>query len=589
MAPDDDRSGGGVILGGRYVLGDVLGTGGTYTAYEATRVDAGPDDAEPALLVKTLHPHLVDDEAARAAMDREISASQQIDDPHVATVLDSGEDEVAGATVPWVLTRRFPGAPLSETVAGTGLPWREALVVVDGVLGALAAVHAAGLVHRDVSPRNVVVSRHEESGPTVGLIDLGLATPGDAEGAAGVVTGSALGMSPEQARGRPLDERSDVYAVGALAYYVLTGHPPYERATPDDVLRAHVGAPVPAPSARRAAVPAAVDRFVAQAMAKDPARRFASAAAMRTAVASLLGGSAAVAAPGGGASPDQTMDLGRVDEDDPHRTAALGAVGAAAAAAAVDNLGAELQRTRQIAAVEDGDAGATEGDDAADGGGDTAAATTAGAAGAAVGAGAGAGAAFGTDAAAADPGAGGTGADGSGSGAETVPAGRRRRWVLVGALALVLAAAVGAMMTWPLLDGEDEAPVVPVLQSPSPSPTSEPSPSPTTTGPTSEPEAPTSEPTSAPTRTEEPTEEPTSSPTPTDSPSPTDDPTTAAPEPEPTATRTSSPAPEPTATQTSAPAPEPTATQTSAPDPAPAPSEDADPIAEPSRSSSPMP
>ncbi|WP_036964577.1 serine/threonine-protein kinase, partial [Promicromonospora kroppenstedtii] len=218
-------------------------------------------DLDQPLVVKVLHPHLVDDQNARASLQREVEASALVTHPGVVKVLDSGEEDVAGASVPWTVMNRMPGVSLSDYAGDSGLPWRDALMIIDGLLEGLAAVHAAGLVHRDIAPRNVMVDKLPDGTFAVGLLDLGLTRPAGGDGEGDTVAGSVIGMSPEQARGKPLDARSDIYAVGALAYYTLTGHAPFERAQAEDVLRAHVNAPVPAASARRAAVPASVDRL----------------------------------------------------------------------------------------------------------------------------------------------------------------------------------------------------------------------------------------------------------------------------------------------------------------------------------------
>lgn len=312
-----ERHGGHVLLGGRYELGDVLGTGATFTVYEARSTEeAAAGEAWP-LVVKVLHPHLVDDDFSRAALAREVTASSQVVHPGVVAVLATGEDDVAGAVVPWTVMRRFPGTLLSDEAAGGGLPWQTALAVVADLLDGLAAVHAAGLVHRDIAPRNVIVDGHEDGTYGVGLLDLGLTAPAGGEGDGSTVSGSIIGMSPEQAKGQPLDARSDLYAVGALTYYAITGHAPFERAAAQDVLRAHVEAPVPAVSARKPVVPGAVDRIVARAMAKNPARRYADAATMAGAIRSLLqsfdgpGGRAVAAVPSG----DPTLDLAQIGSD----------------------------------------------------------------------------------------------------------------------------------------------------------------------------------------------------------------------------------------------------------------------------------
>ncbi|GAA1850337.1 serine/threonine-protein kinase [Myceligenerans crystallogenes] len=284
---EPERHGGHVTLGGRYELGDVLGTGATFTVYEARPIEDG-DDGEWPLVVKVLHPHLVHDEFSRASLQREVEASERFDHPGVVKVLATGEDDVAGAVVPWTVMRRFPGRLLSEAAAGGGLPWQTALEIVADLLDGVGAVHDAGLVHRDIAPRNVMVLEREDGTYGVGLLDLGLTAPGGGDGDGETVSGSIIGMSPEQAKGQPLDLRSDLYAVGALLYYTITGHAPYERAAAQDVLRAHVEAPVPAPSARKPLVPGSVDRIVARAMAKNPVRRYPDAAGMAATIRSLI-------------------------------------------------------------------------------------------------------------------------------------------------------------------------------------------------------------------------------------------------------------------------------------------------------------
>ncbi len=297
---------GEVVLGGRYVLGEVLGSGGSAVVYEA--VD--PGSPRP-LAAKVLHPHLARDPARRALFVAEARAAARVQHPGLVGVLDTGVDDVAGEPVAWIVLVRAPGLPLADVVGPHGLGTVAALTVAARVLDALADAHAAGLVHRDVSPRNVMVELVAAEGTAdqvgaVTLLDLGLAAPGS--GLAGLdgpdgqsgpddgarwAVGTVASMSPEQASGRPVDARTDIYAVGVLLHLMLTGHAPYERSEPAAVLRAHLEAPVPVPSAR-ADVPHVVDRLVARAMAKNPDRRFGSAAEMRDAVLVVLAG-----APGG--------------------------------------------------------------------------------------------------------------------------------------------------------------------------------------------------------------------------------------------------------------------------------------------------
>jgi len=302
-----------VVLGGRYSLGEVLGTGRSATVYEATEL-SGPRTAtagEPAttprpLAAKVLHAHIAHDPAVRAAFVLEARAGARVQHAGLVTVVDVGEEDIANEPVVWIMMVRAPGITLAEAVRSQVLSLSDALGIISRVLDALAAVHGAGLVHRDISPGNVMVELTDREGSVqhvgvVTVLDLGLAAvqglsvvrlltdPSGQDDAPDLrlVIGTPEYMSPEQARGLTVDARGDLYAVGALLYLMLTGHPPYERSDPAAVLRAQIQAPVPVPSARTD-VPPAVDRIVSRAMAKSPDRRFASAAEMRAAVDGVL-------------------------------------------------------------------------------------------------------------------------------------------------------------------------------------------------------------------------------------------------------------------------------------------------------------
>lgn len=288
------------LVGGRYALGELLGVGGTGSVFAATDRDA--DDAPVA--VKLLHPHLCTDADARAAFLREAARASELRDPHIVRVHGAGLHDAAGVTMPWIALDLLDGPTLRERVAATGpLDPAEAVAVVDDVLAGLALAHAAGIVHRDVSPQNVVLPADGATSPVAArLIDFGLADAtgrstlggdvllaGPVAADAGVV-GNAAFMSPEQARGLPVRAVSDLYQVGAVLYFALTGRVPFPRATTEQVLRAHIDAPPPVPSALVAAA-RPFDRVVTRALAKTPAHRFRDAeefrAALRAAAATV--------------------------------------------------------------------------------------------------------------------------------------------------------------------------------------------------------------------------------------------------------------------------------------------------------------
>jgi serine/threonine-protein kinase len=292
-------------LGGRFVLGDLLGVGGSASVYEADDLHRADADGAPVrVAVKVLHPHLGADAWSRDAFLAEARAVQGLAHPNIATVHGSGLHEAGGVTIAWIALDLVPGGSVGDRVAAEGpLGPLAAGAVLDGVLAALEAAHAAGLVHRDVSPGNVLLAAG--TGPVraadVRLVDFGLADAAgrtaagsdvlraSVRGEAPSVVGNLHYLSPEQAQALPVGPAGDVYQVGALAHLLLTGQPPFPRATAAQVLQAHVTAPPPVPSAL---VPAArpLDRVVTRALAKTPVRRYRDAAEMRAALAAVLAG-----------------------------------------------------------------------------------------------------------------------------------------------------------------------------------------------------------------------------------------------------------------------------------------------------------
>ncbi|MGA1827363.1 serine/threonine-protein kinase, partial [Microbacterium sp.] len=304
------------LISGRYRLGELLGTGGSASVFAA--VDA-IDGAQVAL--KILHPHLSDRPAARDAFLAEARRAEPLRHPNIVGVLGVGVDEAGDAPLAWIALERAAGSSLSEHIATLGpLPPDEAAAVIDGILRALEAAHAIGLIHRDVSPANVMVApdaRGVLHVDGVRLLDFGLADAAgksalgsddllsiEATGRAGVL-GNVNYMSPEQVRGEAVDARGDLYQAGAVLYFALTGRPPFPRETTGQTMRAHLTAPPPVPSVLDRRIPRTLDRVVVRAMLKDPGDRFASVGAMRAALA----GPAPVAA---AAAPQEvTRVLGR--------------------------------------------------------------------------------------------------------------------------------------------------------------------------------------------------------------------------------------------------------------------------------------
>jgi len=268
----------GPLLGDRFEVGELLGVGGSAAVFRAHDRVTGEDVA-----VKIGHAHVGAE--VREDFSREAAVAQRLVHPNVAQVHAHGWHDSAGLTQPWLAMDLVAGPSLAAWVAERGpLAPGPAAIAIGQVLEALAAAHALGLVHRDVAPDNVMLDGEGR----LRLVDFGLASatgvPAMSAGAADKIVGHVHYMSPEQASGRPVGAAGDLYQSGALLYFLLTGEPPYVRGTAADVLRAHVEAPVPVPSARNPRN-RPLDLVVTTALAKDPARRFASATVMGEAVA----------------------------------------------------------------------------------------------------------------------------------------------------------------------------------------------------------------------------------------------------------------------------------------------------------------
>jgi serine/threonine-protein kinase len=256
------------VIAGRYRLEAPLGAGGM-----ATVVSARDLRLERPVAVK-LMPVAGIDAAGRARFVREARSSAGFSHPNAVAVYDAGE---AGGYL-YLVMEIVDGPSLASRLAEHGrLGGDEAVAVTTAVLAALGAAHAAGIVHRDVKPGNILLGR-----TGVKLADFGIAKRlGDADlTGAGQFVGTPKYLAPEQAMGEPATPASDLYSAGVVLYEMLAGRPPYLGDTPVATAIAHRDAPIPDIRRVRPDVPDHVARVVRTAMAKDPRRRFASAGAM---------------------------------------------------------------------------------------------------------------------------------------------------------------------------------------------------------------------------------------------------------------------------------------------------------------------
>ncbi|MEW5852145.1 MAG: protein kinase [Myxococcota bacterium] len=216
--------------------------------------------------LKRLPEVVASDPEARQRFLEEARAAAGLNHPSVVTVYDAGVEK----GLPYLAMELIDGTTLSHLQQQGVLTPSKALSMCAAVASALDHAHKAGIVHRDVKPGNILISKEGR----VKLTDFGIAaafTSGEAKG----VTGTPYYMSPEQVRGAAVDGRADIYSLGCVLYALLTGKPPF---TGSDVMQAHLRAPVPSLAVHKPDLPAAeLDAVIARCMAKDPAQRFATA------------------------------------------------------------------------------------------------------------------------------------------------------------------------------------------------------------------------------------------------------------------------------------------------------------------------
>jgi len=263
---------------GPYEVRRLLGKGGMGTVYLAA------DHAlDRPVAIKVLPLHLSEDEAIVARFQREARAIAKLRHPNLMHIYTVGEHEGR----PYFAMEYVKGSTLAFVLAQTGpMPPAQAAQVAGEVLAALDKVHGAGIVHRDIKPANIMI---DEDGRTI-LMDFGLARQAEEVPLTGdhTVLGTPNYMSPEQAKGDPVDPRCDIYSLGIVLYEMLTGAAPFKGKSSFEILRQHIESSVPPPSEFQPGVPGALDQIVATAVAKSADDRYEDVRQMAAALGAVL-------------------------------------------------------------------------------------------------------------------------------------------------------------------------------------------------------------------------------------------------------------------------------------------------------------
>ncbi|WP_447038445.1 protein kinase domain-containing protein [Streptomyces sp. DSM 118878] len=282
------RYAGRSLAGGRYQLRDLLGEGGmasVHLAYDAV--------LDRQVAIKTLHTELGREQSFRERFRREAQSVAKLTHTNIVSVFDTGEDtlsdgsgEADGGPMPYIVMEYVEGQPLGSVLDAAvrqqgAMPTDQALKITADVLAALEISHEMGLVHRDIKPGNVMMTKRN----VVKVMDFGIARAMQSGVTSMTQTGMVVGtpqyLSPEQALGRGVDARSDLYSVGIMLFQLVTGRLPFEADSPLAIAYAHVQEEPVAPSSINRSLPPAVDAIVARALKKNPNERFPTAVAMR--------------------------------------------------------------------------------------------------------------------------------------------------------------------------------------------------------------------------------------------------------------------------------------------------------------------
>ncbi len=264
---------------GPYRIIEQLGQGGMATVFKAYH---------PALdryvAIKVLHPAFKEDASFLTRFQREARIVAKLDHPNIIPIHDSAQE----GDTPYLVIRYVEGKTLKAFQREGLLPLEQLLGIVRPVMSALAYAHAQGVLHRDIKPSNIMISNDGH----VYLTDFGLARmaqAGESTLSQDMLIGTPQYISPEQAKGEPVDPRSDIYSLGVVLFEMLTGRVPFSADTPYSIIHDHIYAPLPLPRSINPALAPEVERVLLKALAKEPAARFNDASEFLTSFENALG------------------------------------------------------------------------------------------------------------------------------------------------------------------------------------------------------------------------------------------------------------------------------------------------------------
>lgn len=263
----------GTVLAERYRIERLVSRGGMGAVFEATQLGL-----DRSVAIKMLLPYLSRDEKMQERFRREARSAAGLNHPNIIQIYDYGISEHG----PYIVMEFLRGRSLRAMLREGSLPIGQAVDLMEQICSALATAHAAGIIHRDIKPDNLLIERQADGGSHAKVLDFGIAKLREAQAeeadtnlTGANLIGSPAYMSPEQCMGAPLDARSDLYALGIMMYEMLTGETPFGKLAPPSMMMNHINtAPTP-PSRLRGEITEILEAVILKALAKDREARFA--------------------------------------------------------------------------------------------------------------------------------------------------------------------------------------------------------------------------------------------------------------------------------------------------------------------------
>ena len=277
---------------GRYEIKGELGRGGMATVYRAY-----DPSFEREVAIKVLPRELMHDPQFRDRFRREIKTIASLEHPAIVPVYDVGEED----GVPYFVMRYMPGGSLSQWIEKGKFSLEDAARIIERLSSALAYAHKVGLIHRDLKPDNILFDNNGD--PFISDFGVAKITDSSTNMTGSGIIGTPAYMSPEQAQGEKVDNRSDIYGLGVIIFQMLSGHQPYEATTPMGVAVKHITDPVPEILKDNPSLGEQADTIIKTAMAKDPSLRYQTATELAQALTEAAFGKKAGAAAGTKVTP----------------------------------------------------------------------------------------------------------------------------------------------------------------------------------------------------------------------------------------------------------------------------------------------